>query len=305
MLAPLAAFMLMAASLIFVAVSLRLRHAGLSRRIDMIEAQVQPAVTERKQPASAGNLFRIENAGLASGETAVLARVIRRFGIPAERAALAFNLLRVVLVIVIGVAVFTWTRRFPIEGASVLWPLVAVVFGAVFGWFLPLVVVRRKVAQRTKIVGDGLPNALDLLVVCVEAGLSLEDGIDRVVEELRHSQPVLADELALTSADLKILPSRDQALQNFATRIDIPSVRSVITTLSQTLRYGTPLAHSLRMVASEMRNDHLVALEEHANKLPALLTVPVIIFLMPTIFLIVGGPAALRLIDTFSTFKLP
>lgn len=305
MLAPLAAFMLMAASLIFVVASLRLRNAGLGRRIDMVQVQVQPVAAAGKPAAPAGGLFRIESPGLAFAETAVLARAAQRFGIPPERAGMAFNLLRAGLMLVLGVTVFTWTRRFPIQGASVLWPLVAIVFGAIFGWFLPIVIVRRKIAQRTKIVGDGLPNALDLLVVCIEAGLSLEDGIDRVVEELKQSQPVLADELALTSADLKILPSRDQALQNLATRIDIPSVRSVITTLSQTLRYGTPLAQSLRTVASEMRNDHLVALEEHANKLPALLTVPVIIFLMPTIFLIVGGPAALRLMDTFSTFRLP
>ena len=144
-----------------------------------------------------------------------------------------------------------------------------------------------------------MPDALELLVVCVEAGLSLEDGLDRVVTELRRSQPALADELDLTLADLRILPSRDQALLNFAERIDIPNVRSVVTTLAQTLRYGTPLAQSLRVVAAEMRDDFLIELEERANRLPAYLTLPVILFLMPTIFLVVGGPAALRLFDAF------
>ena len=171
---------------------------------------------------------------------------------------------------------------------------------AIGGWFVPLMLIGRGIKQRTKAVKSGLPDALELLVVCVEAGLSLEDGLDRVVTELSRSQPALAEELSLTLADLRILPSRDQALLNLADRIDIPNVRSVVTTLSQTLRYGTPLAQSLRVVAAEMRNDYLIEIEERANRLPAFLTLPVIVFMMPTIFLIVGGPAALRLFDAFS-----
>ena len=146
---------------------------------------------------------------------------------------------------------------------------------------------------------EGLPDAIELLVVCVEAGLALEDGIDRIVIELKHSQPKLAEELALTSADLKILSSRDQALANLAERIDTPSVRSVVTTLSQTLRYGTPLAQAMRVVAADMRNDSLFQLEERANRLPVMMTIPMMLFIMPTIFLIVGGPAALKLMDHF------
>jgi len=90
----------------------------------------------------------------------------------------------------------------------------------------------------------------------------------------------------------------DQAFANLAERIDAPSIRSVVTTLSQTMRYGTPLAHAFRVVASEMRSDSLIAMEDRANRLPALLTIPMMLFIMPTIFLIVGGPAALRVIDT-------
>jgi tight adherence protein C len=146
----------------------------------------------------------------------------------------------------------------------------------------------------------GLPEALELLVVCVEAGLALEDSIDRVTEELKLSQPVLAEELALTSADLKILPDRDIALHNLADRIAEPSVRSVVTTLSQTLRYGTPLAQALRTSAAELRSESLMTLEERANRLPTLLTVPMMLFILPTIFLIVGGPAVLRLTDILS-----
>jgi tight adherence protein C len=142
-----------------------------------------------------------------------------------------------------------------------------------------------------------MPEALDLLVVCVDAGLSLEDSLARVVSELRRTRPALTDELALTSADLQILPSRDEAFARMADRVDLPSVRSVVATLAQTLRYGTPLAQGLRVIAAEMRNDALVQLEERANQLPALMTVPMMAFIMPTIILIIGGPAALRLMD--------
>jgi tight adherence protein C len=131
------------------------------------------------------------------------------------------------------------------------------------------------------------------------AGLALEDAIDRIVPELRRSQPIVAEELALTSADLKILPSRDVALKRLADRIALTSVHSVVTTLSQTLRYGTPLAQAMRVVASELRNEGLATLEERANRMPVLLTVPMIVFILPSIFLIIGGPAALKIIDQF------
>jgi tight adherence protein C len=176
--------------------------------------------------------------------------------------------------------------------------LVAVV-AAIAGWILPILFIAHVVKTRKKAVGSGLPDALELLVVCVEAGLSLEDGIQRVARELAVSQPALADELALTWAELNILPSRAQALANLADRVDVPSVRSVVSMLSQSLRFGTPLAQSLRVGAVEMRNDQMTLLEERASRLPALMTIPVMLFIMPTIFLIIGGPAALRLIDTF------
>jgi tight adherence protein C len=149
-------------------------------------------------------------------------------------------------------------------------------------------------------VVEGLPEALELLVVCVEAGLAFEDSLDRIVGELQLSQPLLAGELQQLSADLKILSSRDEALRNLAERIQAPSVRSVVTTLSQTLRYGTPLAQALRVSAAELRNNALLDLEERANRLPTLLTIPMMLFILPTIFLIVAGPVALRLMDIFA-----
>jgi tight adherence protein C len=153
--------------------------------------------------------------------------------------------------------------------------------------------------RRADEAAAGLPEALDLLVVCLDSGLSLEDSLARVVSELDLARAPLAEELALTLADLQILPSRDEALGKMAERLDLPSVRTFVATLIQTLRYGTPLSHALRTIAAELRNDAMIKLEEKTNKLPALLTVPLMLFIMPTIFLIIGGPAFLRLLDVW------
>ena len=110
----------------------------------------------------------------------------------------------------------------------------------------------------------------------------------------------MAEELELTGADLKILPNRDEALRRLADRVNLPSVNSVVTTLSQTLKYGTPLAQALRVVATELRNDGLLKLEEQANRMPVLLTIPMILFILPSLFLIIGGPAFLRVLDAFA-----
>jgi tight adherence protein C len=173
----------------------------------------------------------------------------------------------------------------------------AMAAGAVAGWLLLGILIGVSARRRAKEVAAAMPEALDLLVICVDAGLSLEDALSRVVIELGQSRPALADELALTSADLQILPSRSEALTRMADRVDMPSITLVVTTLSQTLQYGTPLAQALRSIASQMRDDALIQLEERANQLPAILTVPMMLFIMPTIFLVVGGPAALQLID--------
>jgi tight adherence protein C len=163
-----------------------------------------------------------------------------------------------------------------------------------------VLILRSLLARHTKAAERGLPDAIELLVVAIEAGLALEEGLDRIVPELRRGRPALAEELGITAADLKILPSQDMAFAKLAERLDVPSVRSVATTLSQTLHYGTPLAQALRTVAAELRHDGLMRSEERANRLPALMTIPMMLFILPATFLIVAGPAALRLFETFS-----
>lgn len=274
-------------------------QADLVRRLRLVQPFSRIAQAGEKAAAST-SLVRIDSSGLAEGYRREIVRVLGRFGVAEKQTDSAFLVLRLLLVLLLGVSFLLVLRNFGVFASS--WPLTLLVAagGGIAGWFVPTIALGMRVKGRKRTVVSGLPDALELLVMCVEAGLSLEDSLARVVKELKASHPALAEELALTAADLRILPSRDQAFANLASRVDVPSVRSVVTTLSQTMRYGTPLANALRVVASEMRSDSLVAMEDRANRLPALLTVPMMLFIMPTIFLIVGGPAALRVIDTLT-----
>jgi tight adherence protein C len=295
----LAAMMLLTGGLALMASGNRTRDELLARRVRLVKPGVAHAGTEEGGPDSEDFLFRLPVRGMSEGSQREVVRRFARIGVPADRALTYFVALRFVAAAGLGAIAFFWAGRIAAIKPYPALPFAILAIAAIAGWFLPKMLIGYYDKRRVKEVRAGLPDALELLVVCIEAGLSLEDGLERVVGELRRSQPALADELGLTLADLKILPSRDQALANLAERVDVPSVRSVVTTLAQTLRYGTPLAQSLRVVAAEMRNDYLMELEERANRLPAYLTLPVIVFLMPTIFLIVGGPAALRLLDAF------
>jgi len=173
-------------------------------------------------------------------------------------------------------------------------------FGCAFaGTYLPVFVLRRIIKRRQYHIRRQLPDALDLLVICAEAGLSLDAALTRVAADLGHAAPHLADELGLTAVELGFLPNRRQALQNLQRRIDLPEIRGVVNTLTQTERYGTPLAQALRVLAAEFREERLLRAEEKAARLPATLTVPMIVFILPTLFVVLIGPAMVRVIHTF------
>ncbi|HUZ92046.1 MAG TPA: type II secretion system F family protein [Methylocella sp.] len=284
-----------------IASSIPMRSEVLARRINLAlpRTAIATAGAARGAPPSAVLQLPALGAGLSEAEQRQVIRLFSNLGVPADRAVPYFIISRLILAGGLGVVTLVAAWHLAVFAASWWVPVAAAVVAAIAGWILPILFIAYVVRQRTKAVASGLPNALELLVVCVEAGLSLEDALQRVSHELRESQPALADELALTWAEVNILPNRNQALANLAERVDIPSVRSVVGMLSQSLRFGTPLAQSLRVGAMEMRNDQMTLLEERASRLPALMTIPVMLFIMPTIFLIIGGPAALRLIDTF------
>ena len=293
----LAALALSLGGLSLVFYSARMTREAVRGRVDMIRGKTGAVA---RSVAMRGTLIRAHPRGAAHRELREVERLTAKFGIAAAQANNVFVVVRLITVAVLGIVAFLLVSRSAMFASAHTMPLLLATGCGIGGWFVPALLIGRSIKARTKAVVAGLPDALELLVICVEAGLAFEDGLGRVVGELEASRPILAEELAFTAADLKILPSREAALANLAERIDAPSVGSVVTTLNQTLRYGTPLAQALRMVASELRNDTLVRLEERANQLPSLMTIPMMLFIMPTIFLIVAGPAALRVMDIMS-----
>jgi tight adherence protein C len=171
---------------------------------------------------------------------------------------------------------------------------------AVLGFFAPGIYIKNITSKRQKRMQLGLPDALDLMIICAEAGLSLDATMVRVSRELAVACPELAEELAITSAELTFLPDRRQAFENLNNRTDMSAIRGVVNTLMQTAKFGTPLAQSLRVLAIEYRDARMFKAEEKAARLPALMTVPMILFILPTLFIVLMGPAALSIMDTFN-----
>jgi tight adherence protein C len=207
---------------------------------------------------------------------------------------------RVSLPFLFGLALLADTNVFHLLPISPTFGFVPPMLGLVLGFYAPTIYLRNAAAKRAKQIQLALPDGLDLMVICAEAGLSLDATLIRVSRELSHGSPELAEELAITAAELTFLPERRMAFDNLNARTNSDGIRAVVNTLLQTAKFGTPLAHSLRVLANEMRTARMTRAEEKAARLPALLTVPMIVFILPTLFIVLLGPAALGVIDTFS-----
>lgn len=166
------------------------------------------------------------------------------------------------------------------------------------GYKGPEIYLSNKSSKRTKEIQKGLPDALDLLVICAEAGLTVDAAFNRVAKELGRAYPELGDEFALTAIELSFLNERKMAFDNLAYRVDLEAVKGVVTTMIQTERYGTPLASALRVLSAEFRNERMMRAEEKAARLPAIMTVPLILFILPVLFIVILGPAACAISDT-------
>ena len=181
------------------------------------------------------------------------------------------------------------------------WPtmnkLTLVMAAAVAGFYAPNLYLKNRIDKRRTSIMQAFPDALDLLLICVEAGMSIEAAITKVSQEMGPSSIDLAEELSLLSAELSYLPDRRMAYENLGKRTNHPGVKSVATAMTQAETYGTPLATALRVMAKENRDLRLSAAEKKAAALPAKLTVPMILFFLPVLFIVILGPAILNVID--------
>jgi tight adherence protein C len=235
---------------------------------------------------------------LQDSQLKVAQQKLMQAGIRSKEWAVAVIFGRLVLPIVFG-AFILWLvyihDYFPAWGAFKRYGLVAGTF--IMAYKAPDIFLNNKIKKRSDAIRKGLPDALDLLVICAEAGLTVDAAFHRVARELGRAYPELGDEFSLTAIELGFLTERRQAFENLASRVNLDAVKGVVTTMIQTEKYGTPLASALRVLSAEFRNERMMRAEEKAARLPAIMTVPLILFILPTLFVVILGPAACSIKD--------
>ena len=244
-----------------------------------------------RQAVTRLNLLRSRHASEARGKLA-------RAGFRSQDAMVAYLFAQVSLPFLFGIAVLADTHVLHLLPLPPEFAFVPAMAAVLFGFYAPKLYLRNAADKRAKQLQRALPDGLDLMVICAEAGLSLDATLGRVSRELGNTWPELAEELGITAAELTFLPERRTAFENLNTRTDSDGIRGVVNTLTQTAKFGTPLAQSLRVLAAEMREARMTRAEEKAARLPAMLTVPMIIFILPTLFIVLLGPAAINIMDT-------
>ncbi len=277
------------------AVNARARAQAQRRKEARAKALAPHRPKQRRRPVKAvrGLLDRLK---LTRGaDDAKTAELLARAGWRSRDAATMFSGLRVGMPIVIGVLAYMLASIAFHHIPLLLHALIGMI-GIGVGAYAPAIFVGHVAQQRRKKIELGLPDALDLFVICSEAGLSLDATIARVAKEMGPAVPELADELGLTTIELGFLPNRGDALANLNKRVNSPAVRNLINTLAQTEKYGTPLAQSLRDLATQFREERMMKAETKGARLPATLTIPMIVFILPPLFVVLIGPAIIQVL---------
>ncbi|TVV70259.1 type II secretion system F family protein [Sphingomonas solaris] len=308
-------FMALAVAALFVAIyaattvrnPMAKRVKALNDRREQLKAGITASTNKRRtklgQSTEAADFLRsfLQSLRVLQDSQLKQAQIrLAQAGIRSKDWALAVIFGRMVLPIVLGgtmvVGVYVlgwfadWTpiKKFGLVAGSLI-----------FSYKLPDILLKNMVDKRSAAIRKGLPDALDLLVICAEAGLTVDASFHRVARELGRAYPELGDEFGLTAIELGFLTDRRSAFENLAQRVDLDSVRGVVTTMIQTEKYGTPLASALRVLSAEFRNERMMRAEEKAARLPAIMTVPLICFILPVLFVVILGPAACSISDNF------
>jgi tight adherence protein C len=231
-------------------------------------------------------------------ERSKVQRDLYRAGIRSPQALQVFYAIKTLLALILPILVFVGARFFPeMQTQSVV---TYAIMGAGVGMLAPNYILHKKLASRMKQLRHGFPDALDLLVVCVESGLGLGPALQRVADEIGVSHPELSFELATVTAEIRAGVQRETALKNLADRTGLSDIRGLVSLLVQSMRFGTSVADALRVYSEEFRDQRMQAAEEQAAKLSTKLIFPLILFMFPVFFIVAIGPAVLRLIDAFS-----
>jgi tight adherence protein C len=260
----------------------RISTVKSAERVNMVRNFLDKFQVMQKEQTNAASL-KLMRAGWRTKD-AIVAFQFARLVSP-----VLFGIIAVILIYVMGVMASQSSNR----------QIMACLAAVIAGYYGPDMLVKNIASKRIALLRKGLPDAIDLMVICAEAGLTIEATFTRVARELGRAYPELSDELTLTGIELGFLQERRSAYDNLAKRVDLQAVRGVVTTLIQTEKYGTPLASSLRVLSAEFRNERMMKAEEKAARLPAIMTVPLILFILPTLFIVLVGPAACQIADNF------
>ncbi len=229
---------------------------------------------------------------------------LARAGLRTKDAMVAYLFFKLALPFVSGALGLIAINILAPEDMAYIQRVLIALLTAIGAFFLPDLYISNLASKRKKDLQKGLPDALDLMVVCAQAGLSLDSAISRVAREIGFSSPAVGEEFSLTALELGFLPERRQALENLKSRTGLKDIGAVCGTLMQAEKYGTPLAYALRVLAAEFRRERLMRAEEKAARLPAIMTLPLALFILPVLFMVVIGPAVIQAIASFSGSKL-
>lgn len=280
--------------------SIRMKHVAVEREA-LRQKQREQLMTERSRLRQTPKGFMKEIVErFTSGqmlENEKIKTKLRRAGFRGQGPIYTFLFFRFVMPIFL----FSFTLFYLLVvkdfGLAFMPKLAASCAMAFLGFYLPNLFVENVIAKRKESIKKAFPDALDLLLICVESGMSIEAAFSRVASEIGQQSIELAEEFSLTTAELSYLQERRKAYENLALRTDLPGVKAVVTSLVQAERYGTPLGQALRVMAQENRDMRMMEAERRAAGLPPKLTVPMVAFFLPVLFAVILGPAIIRVMQ--------
>lgn len=278
----------------------RYRAVIEKRRRDLFEQTKQSVAMRGKETQltareSMATVFRVRNLLGDMGEKARIQ--LLQAGIRDPRAPIKFIAAKFLLpILFMGFAMLVLSKgEEPASNAKVILILGVAVLA---GYKLPGVLVKNQMQKRTQEINLSFPDALDMMLICVQGGIGLEQTVARIAEEIAEHSPTLAEELGILSAEMAMLNDRRAALQDFAKRVGSGAARSFSTALIQAEQYGTSVSQAMRVMADEVRDQRMQLAEQKAAALPPKLTVPMIAFFLPVLFVVILGPAILQAMET-------
>jgi tight adherence protein C len=229
---------------------------------------------------------------MGKAEQTSLKKLFIKAGLKSDNASLIYGMAKITLIFPPALIAAFLLHYF--AHLTLLYESLVIIVSGLLGSYTVDFVLQRLINQRQERIRKAFPEALDLMVICTEAGLSLTATVQRVAREISQFSPDLGFELALLSIELNMFSERSKALQNFSDRMDSPNFKSIIAGIIQAEQYGTPIAQTMRAMSEQFRQDRLVEAEERAAKLPALLSLPMMLFIFPCIYIVIIGPAVIK-----------